>query len=319
MNGDLAAMQALDTLHAADVAKVKYGDGQTKNNLLKGGEKTTEMQVNADAKNGLLTTYEAQQKIVEAKRAEGAQELLNLAAMQEYADAIKDPAIIEALKQAQIEAQGLVDTLDVGAQQFRDTFHSSIEGGINDLLNGKFSFKKFFDGISQELNKSMSKDLSDTITNSLFGDGGAMQGAGGSGSMFAGMFGGGSSGGAGIGGMLGKLFGGGAAANDGAMFGAAEGNDDIANSIFGDMLSFDVGADSIPRDMIAQIHRGEMILPADTASRVRSGLSSGTGGGSTIHQENHFHMPQGGYDRRTQDQVAKTAGQAAQRASRRNG
>ena len=313
VNGDLRAMQALDDLHTADVAKVKYDDLQTKNNLFKGGEKIAEMQANADAKKGLITTYEAQQKIVEAKREQGAQELINLDAMMQYAEKIRDPALVQAIQQARIEAQGLVDTLDVGAEQFKNTFHSAIEGGINDLLNGKFSFRKFFASISQQLNATLAKNLSDTITNTLFGAGGMLQGAGGGGSLLAGLFGGGTKSSGGLGSLFGSLFGGGASFDVGSQ--AAGLGMDVGSLL----MSFDVGTDRVSQDMIAQIHKDEMILPAATANRVRDRLASGGGGGGGVNQTNHFHMPQGGYDRRTQDQIAKTALQAAQRAGRRDG
>ena len=47
--------------------------------------------------------------------------------------------------------------------------------------------------------------------------------------------------------------------------------------IFGDVLSFlpafDVGTDNVPRDMVAQIHQGEIIVPAAQATNLRSGQS----------------------------------------------
>jgi hypothetical protein len=43
--------------------------------------------------------------------------------------------------------------------------------------------------------------------------------------------------------------------------------------------SFDVGSNYIPRDMTANIHKGEMIIPAREAAQIRSG---GLGGGSVI-------------------------------------
>lgn len=316
VNGDLQAMQALDALHMADVAKVKYDDLQTKNNLFKGSEKTAEMQANADAKKGLITDYEAQQKIVEAKREQGAQELANLDAMMQYAETIKDPALIEAIKQARIEAQGLVDTLDVGAQQFRDTFHSAIQGGLTDLLNGKFTFRKFFDSISQQLNATLAKGLSDTITNSLFGPGGMLKGAGGSGGIFGALFGGGGgSSGGGIGGWISGLFGGGSAP-------AASGAGDFTDWMAA-LPSFDVGAGDLASDMIAKVHKNEMIIPAATANKVRDTLSGRGGSGSgasggDVHQHISFNVS-GMMDKRTQSQVAKSVGDMAKRAVGRNG
>ncbi|ACK51963.1 conserved hypothetical protein [Methylocella silvestris BL2] len=50
------------------------------------------------------------------------------------------------------------------------------------------------------------------------------------------------------------------------------------------IASFAVGAWSLPSDMVAQVHQGEMIIPAGQAAAVRSALSGGaTGGGGAVH------------------------------------
>lgn len=43
--------------------------------------------------------------------------------------------------------------------------------------------------------------------------------------------------------------------------------------------SFDVGTNNVPRDMIAQVHKGEMIVPAYDANKMRNG---GMGGGLSV-------------------------------------
>jgi hypothetical protein len=83
-------------------------------------------------------------------------------------------------------------------------------------------------------------------------------------------------------------------------------------NFFSSLLSFDVGADNIPRDMVAKIHKGEMILPAGAAERVRSG---GMGGSMSI--TNNFTV-NGPTDRQTQEQLAAKVAQSLQRAQRRN-
>jgi hypothetical protein len=66
----------------------------------------------------------------------------------------------------------------------------------------------------------------------------------------------------------------------------------IANTLSTDLLkvamaiksflpSFDVGSYSVPSDMIAQIHAGEMIIPTAQAAQIRSG-AAGIGGGSVL-------------------------------------
>jgi hypothetical protein len=54
-------------------------------------------------------------------------------------------------------------------------------------------------------------------------------------------------------------------------------------SAFG-LPSFAVGADNIPRDMVANIHKGEMIVPADSAEAIRSApRASGRSGGGDMN------------------------------------
>ncbi len=56
------------------------------------------------------------------------------------------------------------------------------------------------------------------------------------------------------------------------------------------LASFAVGAWSLPSDMIAQVHQGEMIIPAGPAGALRSALSGGAGDGGTVqvHHATNF-------------------------------
>ncbi|MGD0190196.1 MAG: hypothetical protein ABSD74_05610 [Rhizomicrobium sp.] len=47
---------------------------------------------------------------------------------------------------------------------------------------------------------------------------------------------------------------------------------DIEDAIeaVGDLLGFDTGADNIPNDMVARVHKGEMIIPAHRAAEIRA-------------------------------------------------
>lgn len=50
----------------------------------------------------------------------------------------------------------------------------------------------------------------------------------------------------------------------------------------GGLLSFDVGTPSVPRDMVAKIHQGEMIIPKTFAEGIRKGEVP-LGGGASSH------------------------------------
>ena len=53
--------------------------------------------------------------------------------------------------------------------------------------------------------------------------------------------------------------------------------------------SFDTGAWSLPSDMVAQVHRGEMIVPAGPAGQLREAMASG-GGAVHVHHQTHFNV-----------------------------
>ncbi|RQY50966.1 hypothetical protein DF109_32445 [Burkholderia stagnalis] len=72
---------------------------------------------------------------------------------------------------------------------------------------------------------------------------------------------------------------------------------------------FDVGTPFVPNDMIAQIHRGEAIVPAHLNSPFNPG---------NVSVSNQFVLP-GGVDLRTQSQIAAMAGGAISQAMKRNG
>lgn len=422
VNGQLAAAEELTALHAVQVAQVRYADNQRLVEQLAQVAKTTEMQATADAKAGRTTTAEATQQIVEAKRAQGEAELKILDAAMQYAETIKDPDLIERIKQMKIEAQGLADTLDNGAQKLKDSVGSGIESVLNDIMTGKFSAKKLADGLLGGISKEVSKGLSEQLTNGLFGSGpsgaggmlSGLFGEGGSGNFLTALMGGnsfgkksggslgslsqifglagsggmsamdmngngkvdplaaasklatdglksmtndgvkaatnglidqvskdalqttttqlatsalqqlaeaamqaatslgaggGGGGGGGMGGLM-SLFGGG-----GGDYAASLGTDGGFSSMLEGMAMFDTGADTIPRDMIAKIHKDEMILPAATASLVRNNRSQGNSGGGGGTQIINFKSD-GPVDRRTQGQIASAAASKMQHAVR---
>jgi hypothetical protein len=53
--------------------------------------------------------------------------------------------------------------------------------------------------------------------------------------------------------------------------------------------SFASGAWSLPSDMVAQVHRGEMIVPAGPAALMR-GMAGGGGGAVHVHHATHFNV-----------------------------
>jgi hypothetical protein len=63
----------------------------------------------------------------------------------------------------------------------------------------------------------------------------------------------------------------------GGLIGKASG---FLGNMFGSFLpSFDIGSYNVPSDMVANVHKGEMIIPASQAAQIRSG---GFGGASIV-------------------------------------
>jgi hypothetical protein len=54
--------------------------------------------------------------------------------------------------------------------------------------------------------------------------------------------------------------------------------------------SFATGAWNLPSDMVAQVHRGEMIVPAGPAARMRDAAGGGAGGDVHVHHATHFNV-----------------------------
>jgi hypothetical protein len=144
----------------------------------------------------------------------------------------------------------------------------SIKGDFTNFFDSVISraksageaIKNFGESIKSTFTKLISEQLGRSLFESLFGKGGTSFGGSlfGSGGLFNGLFGGGSSG---------------PNANaDISMVNGGSGGGflDSIGSFFSGMLSFDVGTDRVPQDMIAQIHKGEMIVPAYDAERLRN-------------------------------------------------
>jgi hypothetical protein len=74
------------------------------------------------------------------------------------------------------------------------------------------------------------------------------------------------------------------------------------------LASYDVGTPYVPTDQIAQIHKGEAIVPAHLNSPFNP---------NNVAVTNNFNLPGGGADLRTQSQIARAVGYTIQEAMRR--
>jgi hypothetical protein len=272
-NGDyehaVRAQQAIDTAKLT-AAWDEYGDAVKK---VQEDTQTKESAVDADVKSGSLSKYQAEQKIFDLRKEEARQldDLIKRErALIEASDApqAEKDRRLKALDLAKARNDAILSEMNPEDARVKQTLDENIKGGFTNFFDSVISrsksageaIKNFGESLRSTFTKLISEQLGRSLFESLFGKGGTSFGGSlfGSGGLFGGLFGGGSSG---------------PNANaDISMVNGGSGGGflDSIGGFFSNMFSFDVGTDRVPRDMIAQIHKGEMIVPAYDAERLRS-------------------------------------------------
>lgn len=154
----------------------------------------------------------------------------------------------EALIRAQDEYDNLsaktsVWAIDTEAAAKRAA--ENIQDSLADFLFDPFEkgLAGMLDSFVKTLQRMAAEAASKQILIGLFGEGGFSSG----------------------GGIIGSIFNSGPSLSQGSM--------DLAKG--GSLFSFDVGTNYVPRDMVANIHKGEMIIPAYDAEKMRNGGMGG--------------------------------------------
>jgi len=293
--------------------------------------------INAKVAAGLMTETEAAHAKWDLRRMEAVQLEGIIAQLETLAEATGDEKLVQKIALLKIQMGGLSSALSPDAVKLKNILEGSFGNFFTDILQKnkslKDSFRDLFSSLERGVMDMVSKQLSQQLFNSIFG------GSGGSGMLGSITGGGGGMGGGGgfmgsiIGGIMGMFGGGDAPALAGTaitsgggdfmsglmgMGGGAGsvlgGGGDMFSSIF-TMGSFAVGTNSVPFDMLAKIHKDEIIVPAaqrDSAIALWAAGSSGSGGQSVT---NHFTIS-GPVDKRTQMQIAAAASQSIQNANR---
>jgi hypothetical protein len=245
---------------------------------------------------GSLTKMEAAQRTIQLQKQAAPAMIQAADAALKYAKALGDPKLVQSLELQKTKLQAMGQQLGYYSAKVKDAMQGAFTGLFENIMHGQKTwgqmFASFFASIGKGIENTLSKSISQSITNSIMGKK-ANQGIGsvigGISHMFGGVFGGSSSvksnpfAGAGILGAS-AFSGGGGSSVMSSIGGWVKGITSIAG-----MFGFATGADNIPNDMVAQIHKGEMIIPAAGAEAIRSGRASvgGMPGGNHLHLTVH--------------------------------
>lgn len=230
---------------------------------------------------GALTPDQGQRQTLKDQKA-AAPDLLKAAeSVRAYEQAIGQSTT--AIDAAIIKYKALGDGLTALQKNIQDTVQGAFQSFFSEIMGGKTSWKdmgkKFVQNLMNGINSSVSKELSSQLVSAIFGQntgmGKGLRSVGGSGQLMSG-----------IGSWIGNLFGGGTTQQQSMLnaqwpgsggSSASSGWMSALGSIASAFISsFAVGADNIPNDMVAQIHKGEMIIPAAGAEAIRSGKLGGS-------------------------------------------
>ena len=243
---------------------------------------------------GSLTKMQAAQQTIQMQKQAAPAMIQAADAALKYAKALGDPKLVQALQMQRAHLQAMGKQLGYYSASVKNTMQGAFTGLFQNIMHGQKTwgqmFYSFFASIGKGIENILAKSISQSITTSLFGKK-ANQGIG---SIIGG-----------IAHMAGNLFGGSGGSGSSAFSGAGimgtsafSGGSSIMSSVGGwikgitsiaSLFGFASGANNIPNDMVANIHKGEMIIPAAGASLIRSGQAAigGMPGGNQLHLTIH--------------------------------
>ena len=249
---------------------------------------------------GALTKMQGAQRAIQIQKADAPAMVQAAQAAQRYANALSNPKLVSALQAQIAHLQAMGNQLTYYGARVHQVMQGAFSGLINQMMHGQKTwgqmFISFFQNIANGIDTTISKAIAQSIANGLIKGkkNGQMGGLIGSAmSWLSGAFGvGASSGGSAPHGAsttqaAGKVASALGHAMKSSKSGSGSGSSSMGfwgevASLAGSVLSsFAVGTTAVPHDMVAQIHKGEMIIPAGPAGQIRAG--AGGASGSTVH------------------------------------
>ena len=233
---------------------------------------------------GVLTPDQAQAKTLADQKAAAPQLLAAAEAVKRYEQALGQSTT--AIDATITKIKDLGNGLTQMQQKISNTAQGAFEGFFSAFMSGRKTWKQMGDqfvtslltGINSAVSQNLAQGLIQGLLGSSSGAGQALRGFGGSGGQMSA-----------VGSWIGNLFSSsasGAASSSIASSATGSGGwiDAIAGWLANMGSSFAAGADTVPHDMVAQIHKGEMIVPASGAEAIRSGA---LGGSKQVHLTVH--------------------------------
>lgn len=275
--------------------------------------KDQEKDYTAEVSAGTKTQYEAENEIYLLRKEEAV--LLDdfIAKNQALAAASGDIKWVKILADMGQQAKAQMSALSPEVLKIKGVLESGFAGFFNNFAQGGMTLRKMFDGlflsIERGLQNLVAQNLAQKLGQMIFGN---SFGTGLS-TVLAG-----SSGTAAGGGIL-AMLGFGKSPADAGISPADEASGSAALASWGDLISesFAVGSPRVPRDMIAQVHKDEMIVTARDAQGIRAGNLTLGGGGSGASVNATFVMAQP-MDPRSQSQMATAVAQKLHNMIQRN-